>query len=109
MSPEPPRRKAPISDCRPKSYLPDDIYSIITGGRSRAQYSKYDLDSDESDMEADLFDQEEEELRRYILAFLFCERGLTGLFAALVLRRRKMKLRLKILRDMKRRREGRNS
>jgi len=44
------------------SYLPDDVFSLITGGRNRSAYSHNEVDSeDSSDMEADIALQEEEE------------------------------------------------
>jgi len=61
MSPESTPKKRAVG--RPSSsYLPDDVYSLITGGRKRESYAGYNDYSDESDMEADAADQEREEL-----------------------------------------------
>lgn len=49
-----------------RSYLPDDVYSLITGGRAREARKYEDEEYDSSDMEADVFSQEKEERIRFV-------------------------------------------
>jgi protein SPT2 len=112
FSPEPmPKKRALGSSggsAARSSYLPDDVFSLITGGRNRSAYSHNGVDSDDSsDMEADIALQEEEERIRWVpylgLTSVFFIADCSRLSVQELLRKRTSWLSLS-LSDMRRRR-----